>query len=284
MGGSFRVRRGVVHERRGTRHRLFGRRPGRVRDPPRSPALPAIRRGPRRPARLAKAGLRPRDRVRHGSPHSGHGGEASGSSLHHRDRPQSADARSGGGARHPARRGVETGRRAGPSLSGRELRRRRLPVRRHVLSGPPARIRGGAPRAAEGRRISLQLLGSHRRQRTRAGRSGRPRAALSGRSSPVHGAHAARLRGRVADRGRSRRGRLRGRAPRRNRGAAQPRPIRPEPAAAFCLGTPLRGEIESHGGQSLEDALRAAEEALARRFGNGEIDARMQAHIVEIER
>ncbi len=55
-------------------------------------------------------------------------------------------------------------------------------------------------------------------------------------------------------------------------------------AAAFCLGTPLRGEIESHGGQSLEDALRAAEEALARRFGNGEIDARMQAHIVEIER
>lgn len=55
-----------------------------------------------------------------------------------------------------------------------------------------------------------------------------------------------------------------------------------EAAIAFCQGTPLRGEIEARGG--LEEATSAVERALARRFGGGEIDASMRAHVVEVAR
>ena len=57
-----------------------------------------------------------------------------------------------------------------------------------------------------------------------------------------------------------------------------------EPAVAFCQGTPLRNEIESRssGGATLTDATDAAVRALARQFGPGPVDGKMQAHIVTV--
>jgi ubiquinone/menaquinone biosynthesis C-methylase UbiE len=58
--------------------------------------------------------------------------------------------------------------------------------------------------------------------------------------------------------------------------AALPR----DPAVAYCQGTPLRNEIEARDASLLEDATKAAADALARRFGNGPIDGRIRAHVV----
>lgn len=51
-------------------------------------------------------------------------------------------------------------------------------------------------------------------------------------------------------------------------------------AVAYCQGTPLRGEIEARGGSGLEAATEAAAEALARRFGNGPVDGRINASVI----
>jgi ubiquinone/menaquinone biosynthesis C-methylase UbiE len=51
-------------------------------------------------------------------------------------------------------------------------------------------------------------------------------------------------------------------------------------AIAFCQGTPLRNEIEARDASRLEEATAAAAEALARRFGNGAIEGRIQAHVI----
>ncbi|WGS23526.1 MULTISPECIES: class I SAM-dependent methyltransferase [unclassified Bradyrhizobium] len=53
-----------------------------------------------------------------------------------------------------------------------------------------------------------------------------------------------------------------------------------DPAIAFCQGTPMRGEIESHGAPALEAATKSAADALARRFGTGAIDGRIQALVI----
>ncbi len=53
-----------------------------------------------------------------------------------------------------------------------------------------------------------------------------------------------------------------------------------DPAIAFCQGTPMRGEIEARGTPGLEGATQQAAEALARRFGNGPIEGRIQALVV----
>ena len=53
-------------------------------------------------------------------------------------------------------------------------------------------------------------------------------------------------------------------------------------AIAYCQGTPLRGEIEARTGASLGEATAACTAAVAARFGNGPVDARIQAHIVSI--
>jgi ubiquinone/menaquinone biosynthesis C-methylase UbiE len=54
------------------------------------------------------------------------------------------------------------------------------------------------------------------------------------------------------------------------------------PAAAFCLGTPLRNEIESRDATKLTAATDAAAAALAARFGSGPIDGRIQALVVVV--
>ena len=56
------------------------------------------------------------------------------------------------------------------------------------------------------------------------------------------------------------------------------------PAIAYCQGTPLRNEIEARDASRLGEATDIATAAIARRFGRGAVDGRIQAHIVTIER
>jgi SAM-dependent methyltransferase len=54
------------------------------------------------------------------------------------------------------------------------------------------------------------------------------------------------------------------------------------PAIAYCQGTPLRNEIESRDASRLGEATDIVEEAIAKRFGHGAVDGKIQAHIVTI--
>jgi SAM-dependent methyltransferase len=56
------------------------------------------------------------------------------------------------------------------------------------------------------------------------------------------------------------------------------------PALAYCQGTPLRGEIEAFGKSRLAEATNVAADALARRFGTGTVEGKIQALIVAVER
>jgi ubiquinone/menaquinone biosynthesis C-methylase UbiE len=51
-------------------------------------------------------------------------------------------------------------------------------------------------------------------------------------------------------------------------------------AVGLCQGTPLRSEIEARAADRLEGATDTAAAALAKRFGTGAIDGKIQAHIV----
>lgn len=51
-------------------------------------------------------------------------------------------------------------------------------------------------------------------------------------------------------------------------------------AFAFCEGTPLRSEIEACAGVTLEAATSLCAETLARHFGAGPVDEKIQAHLV----
>ena len=55
------------------------------------------------------------------------------------------------------------------------------------------------------------------------------------------------------------------------------------PAIAYCQGTPLRNEIEARGAARLGEATEVAAEAIARRFGRGAVDGKIQAHVVTIK-
>ncbi len=54
------------------------------------------------------------------------------------------------------------------------------------------------------------------------------------------------------------------------------------PAVAYCQGTPLRAEIEARPGVGLAEATQACADALARRFGPGPVDGKIQAHVLTI--
>ncbi len=56
------------------------------------------------------------------------------------------------------------------------------------------------------------------------------------------------------------------------------------PAVAYCHGTPLRHEIEARDATGLSEATDVAEAAIARRFGRGAVDGKIQAHVVIVER
>jgi SAM-dependent methyltransferase len=55
------------------------------------------------------------------------------------------------------------------------------------------------------------------------------------------------------------------------------------PAIAYCQGTPLRNEIEARDAARLGEATDVAAEAIAKRFGRGAVDGKIQAHIVTID-
>ena len=55
------------------------------------------------------------------------------------------------------------------------------------------------------------------------------------------------------------------------------------PAIAYCSGTPLRNEIEARDASLLDKATDIAAEGIAKRFGLGPVDGKIQAHVVSIE-
>ncbi len=55
------------------------------------------------------------------------------------------------------------------------------------------------------------------------------------------------------------------------------------PALAYCQGTPLRNEIEARDRSLLGQATDVAESAIAKRFGHGQVDGKIQAHIIMAE-
>ena len=66
--------------------------------------------------------------------------------------------------------------------------------------------------------------------------------------------------------------------------AARSRAASPRvPAIAYCQGTPLRNEIEARDKSRLAEATDAAADAIAKRFGGGAVDGKIQAHVVTIE-
>ncbi len=52
------------------------------------------------------------------------------------------------------------------------------------------------------------------------------------------------------------------------------------PAIGFCQGTPLRNEIEGRDPSRLAEATDAAARAIARRFGEGSVEGKMQALVI----
>jgi SAM-dependent methyltransferase len=54
-------------------------------------------------------------------------------------------------------------------------------------------------------------------------------------------------------------------------------------AVAYCQGTPWRNEIEARDASMLDAATDAAEMEIARRFGTGTVDGKIQAIVVKIE-
>jgi len=55
------------------------------------------------------------------------------------------------------------------------------------------------------------------------------------------------------------------------------------PAVAYCQGTPLRNEIEARDASLLGAATDLAAEAIARRFGRGAVDGKIQAFVFIVE-
>jgi SAM-dependent methyltransferase len=56
------------------------------------------------------------------------------------------------------------------------------------------------------------------------------------------------------------------------------------PAMAYCQGTPLRNELEARDAPRLEELTNKAAAAIARQFGSGKVEGRIQAHVVSTVR
>lgn len=56
------------------------------------------------------------------------------------------------------------------------------------------------------------------------------------------------------------------------------------PAVAYTQGTPLRGEVEARDASRLAEATDLVAHAIATRFGPGEVDGKIQAHVVTVLR
>ena len=58
-------------------------------------------------------------------------------------------------------------------------------------------------------------------------------------------------------------------------------PTARHPAMAYCMGTPLRNEIEGRNADALGRATDHAEAAIARLCGSGPVSGKIQGHIVQ---
>jgi len=56
------------------------------------------------------------------------------------------------------------------------------------------------------------------------------------------------------------------------------------PAVAYCQGTPLRNEIEERDPSLLEHVTNCATDAIAERFGAGQVEARIRGHVITATR
>ncbi|MDH4091558.1 MAG: methyltransferase domain-containing protein [Cyclobacteriaceae bacterium] len=56
------------------------------------------------------------------------------------------------------------------------------------------------------------------------------------------------------------------------------------PAIAYCQGTPFKNEIESRDAAKMREAIDAAAAAIGRRFGLKNVDGKIQAHVVTVEK
>ena len=56
------------------------------------------------------------------------------------------------------------------------------------------------------------------------------------------------------------------------------------PAVAYCQGTPLRNEIEQRDADLLNHVTDRVTEAIAERFGSGEVSARIRGHVITATR
>jgi SAM-dependent methyltransferase len=52
------------------------------------------------------------------------------------------------------------------------------------------------------------------------------------------------------------------------------------PAIAYCEGTPLRNEIEARDASKVSEAIDVATDAVSLRFGDANVDGKIQAHII----
>jgi len=65
--------------------------------------------------------------------------------------------------------------------------------------------------------------------------------------------------------------------------AARSRAARSDiPATAYCHGTPLRNEIEARSPGHLAQATAVATAGITKRFGEGPVDGKIQAHVVTV--
>src|SRR5262249_22096963 len=55
-------------------------------------------------------------------------------------------------------------------------------------------------------------------------------------------------------------------------------------AIAICQGSPLRNEIETRGPGRREEATGAAAAGIAKRFGTGPVDGKIQALVITVQR
>ena len=145
----------------------------------------------------------------------------------------------------------------------------------------PDKVQGykEARRVSEaGRSFPIQCLGPDLRECLRPGRHGSAGRAVPARSAPFmartpHGHHdVGKSRGELAAAGFAS---ISVETVDGTSRAASARDV----AIAYCQGTPLRNEIEARDPTGLEDATRAAQEALAQRFGTGPVEGRIRAHV-----
>ena len=53
-----------------------------------------------------------------------------------------------------------------------------------------------------------------------------------------------------------------------------------DPAIGYCQGTPLRNEIEARDASRLAEATETAARRISKRFGEGPVDGKIQAHVI----